>query len=80
MLKERGSDVLLSPMLHAQASQLPRMGHACYRAAKFGVEYREPEKRRDLRHVARKEKALERVAARPVGFTPGMDLYSQVSG
>lgn len=47
------------------------------RAEKFGVEYREPERRRDLRHVVRKEKALERAAARPVGFTPGLDLYSQ---
>lgn len=48
------------------------------RAEKFGVEYREPERRRDLRHVVRKEKAMERAAARPVGFTPGLDLYSQV--
>jgi hypothetical protein len=47
-------------------------------AAKFGVEYREPERRRDLRHVVRKEKALERAAARPT-FNPGLDLFSEVS-
>jgi hypothetical protein len=47
-------------------------------AAKFGVEYREPERRRDLRHVVRKEKALERAAARPT-FNPGMDLFSEAS-
>ena len=46
-------------------------------AAKFGVEYREPERRRDLRHVVRKEKALERAAARPT-FNPGLDLFSEV--
>jgi hypothetical protein len=48
-----------------------------YSAAKFGVEYREPEQRRDLRHVVRKEKALERAAARPT-FNPGLDLFSEV--
>lgn len=50
----------------------------CCSAAKFGVEYREPERRRDLRHVVRKEKALERAAARPA-FNPGLDLFSEVS-
>ncbi len=49
-----------------------------YRAEKFSVEYREPEKRRDLRHVARKEKALERAAARPSAFNPGLDIFSEV--
>lgn len=48
------------------------------RAEKFGVEYKEPERRRDLRHAARKEKALQHAAARPTGFNPGLDLFSEV--
>mmetsp|Transcript_8241 Transcript_8241/g.24586 ORF Transcript_8241/g.24586 Transcript_8241/m.24586 type:complete len:457 (+) Transcript_8241:321-1691(+) len=49
------------------------------RAAKFGVEYTEPGQRKDLRHVVRKEKALERAGARApaAGFTTGFDLFSE---
>ena len=49
-----------------------------FRAAKFGVEYREPEKRRDLRHVVRKERALERASHRGAGFATGIDIFSEV--
>lgn len=50
------------------------------RAAKFGVEFKEPGKRPELRHVVRKEKALEQAAARAPagGINTGFDLYSEV--
>lgn len=45
------------------------------------MEYTEPGQRKDLRHVVRKEKALERAGARApaAGFTTGFDLFSEVS-
>lgn len=47
------------------------------RAEKFGVDFKEPGQRHDMRHVLRKEKAFERAEARPAGFTPGFDIYSE---